>query len=75
MKIDIRGPKFRQDAVKAVQGMPDADLLSADQVEVKTREEMDRRIRSVYAGEHVLFDEREGVLGWWLGKTLIRRAE
>lgn len=75
MKTSIRGPKFRQDALKTVQGMPDADLLRPEQIELKTREEMDRRIRSVHTGEDVQFDERDGVLGWWLGKHLIRRAQ
>jgi len=75
MQTSIRGPKFRQDAMKAIQSMPDADLMTPQQVELKTREEMDRRIRSVYTDEDVQFDERDGVLGWWLGKHLIRRAE
>jgi len=80
MQTDIRSPKFKENARASVMRTPDSDLWETNEVELKTREKMDKDIRALHPDKTVTFEAKKRkdgstVLGWWIGNKLIRLAE
>jgi len=75
MQTGIRSPQFKERATKFVMSQPDADLLEPGEVEVRVREEMLKRIQNLYPGKEVVFDMKNGKLGYYIDGKLERLAE
>ena len=77
MKIGVRMPAFRSEVIRTVKSLvgADWDIKPENEKTIAIRQEMDKRIKAIY-GEDVVFDVRDGKLGWYdMDGKLIRTAD
>jgi len=73
-KMEVQSPKFRDTVIQSVKtgkGM-DWDIIGEPEKKLEIRKEADRRMRDIY-GEDIVWDIKNGALGWYKNGKLIRR--